>query len=51
MTKKDFELIARILRVYAPRDTALHDAFATELSDRNPRFDWYKFKQACKPVK
>ena len=55
MSRKDFELIARVLR--AQRDHATDAelwrldqtarAFADELSATNPRFDRVRFLRAC----
>lgn len=50
MTKKDFQLIARILRdlpadLYGPEQVA--ERFAEELKRTNPRFDAARFLKAC----
>jgi hypothetical protein len=57
MSKKHFELIARVLREYNERpgvtDTEretyaqLAQTFATELRAENPRFDRSRFLAAC----
>jgi len=46
MTKKDFELIARVFReciVATPED------MADVLQETNPRFDRVRFLKACEP--
>jgi pentose-5-phosphate-3-epimerase len=49
MTRKDFELIARVVKSIQDKDvrnaTALN--FATELKHVNPRFDTTRFVSAC----
>lgn len=50
MTKKDFELIARVIsdwreQMGSPTDLVNH--FASELAEENPRFDKAKFVKAC----
>lgn len=54
MTRKDFELIARVLRYYKEdmNGTSTHVSnlahrFATELEQTNPRFDRRTFFDAC----
>ena len=54
MTKKDYELIARVLASYKPVSddpwvtwNNLCDKFAKELEKENPRFDGAKFERAC----
>ena len=53
MTKKDFELIARVLkytRNVEPESHRLYvEAFASVLANTNPRFDHAKFVRACQP--
>ena len=51
MTKKDYELIAEVLREYINNSDYIYivadlaDVFASE----NPRFDYNKFLEACTP--
>lgn len=54
MTRKDFELVARVLRDYAAEHPAATDArdvlavaFASEFAERNDRFDEARFRKAC----
>lgn len=55
MTRKDYELIARVLRDKHERwdatgqmaVRAIAEAFATELATTNPRFDRARFLKAC----
>jgi hypothetical protein len=55
MTKKDYELIARIMREYNGRAidserfvlSEVAKTFATELAAGNPRFDRATFLRAC----
>ena len=50
MTKKDFELIARVVRYFRSRNLVipgLGEAFADELVKTNPRFDRERFLEAC----
>lgn len=52
MTRKDFDLIARVLQNSSDlmdeiSMAFLIDNFATELTDINPRFDRDRFAQAC----
>ena len=60
MTKKDFELIARVLKEVGSRPFALSDReselhscicveFADELQHVNPRFNRVRFLAACRP--
>jgi len=46
VTKKDYELIARVLNKHC-NDSRLVIAFIDELRDNNPRFDSDKFIEAC----
>ena len=53
MTKKDFELIARVLRAATLDDTAKADlvlAMAQALDDTNPYFNQQTFIRACYPA-
>lgn len=56
MTKKDYELIAGVLKRYNDANNGnmfediLHDVsydFATALQEENPKFDSNKFLEAC----
>lgn len=53
MTRRDFELIARVLREHyteAPTETTQYGLaahFASELAAENPRFDRERFLQAA----
>jgi len=49
MTRKDFELIARVIRNIDDKDSRNQTAlnFATELKQTNPRFDTQRFVTAC----
>ena len=52
MTKKDYELIARILKLHnethhSEYADSLASEFARELFFENPRFDKYKFYKVC----
>ena len=51
MTKKDFELIAAILRTFTKDNNhwLLCLAFAVRLAQVNPRFDAKRFALACGP--
>jgi hypothetical protein len=54
MTRKDFELIAQVIKAQRKphNDTATLDEltreFAYALADTNPRFDTHRFIEACK---
>lgn len=58
MTKKDFELIARVLDTVANKtyigneklENVYAKKFADELEKVNPRFNREKFLQACTPA-
>jgi len=50
MSKKDFEMIARVVRYFRSRNLVipgLGEAFADELAKTNPRFDRQRFLDAC----
>ena len=49
MTKKDYELIARVLDEHTgcPMKFSVVAGFARELKEDNPKFDAEKFRQAC----
>jgi len=50
MTRKDFELIARVVRYFRSRNLVvpgLAEAFADALHPTNPRFDRQRFLEAC----
>lgn len=50
MTKKDYELIASVIRqMFSLGDDQLYvaDMFAVTLAKQNPRFDRDRFLQAC----
>jgi hypothetical protein len=52
MTKKDYILISNILKEYRQSMRArdyndLVDDFARHLAFENPRFDVYRFREAC----
>jgi hypothetical protein len=49
MTKKDYQLIADVVRNVTPRvqRKLLYQDFADVLKEDNPRFDASKFKAAC----
>lgn len=52
MTRKDFKLIAEVLRVNyqpTPQHAALIDDMADNLASTNPRFDKDRFVSACYP--
>lgn len=51
MTRRDFELIARVFAAQAPHDDSarrLIEALADELATTNPRFDRIRFVRACR---
>ena len=50
MSRKDFEMIARVVRYFRSRNLVipgLGEAFADELVKTNPRFDRQRFLDAC----
>lgn len=52
MTKRDFELIARVLKTWrddfgAKRALGVAQDFADELQGTNPQFDRARFLKAC----
>lgn len=50
MSRKDFEMIARVVRYFRSRNLVvpgLGEAFADELEKTNPRFDRQRFLKAC----
>lgn len=51
MTRKDFELIAEIVRTTFPNNYNLRvniaERFADRLAETNPRFDRERFVEAC----
>lgn len=56
MTKRDFELIARVIRSVPSWDESdsarrreLAMTFANALTETNPRFDRERFLEACRP--
>jgi hypothetical protein len=52
MTRKDYNLIARVIRLQHMTDVdrqKLTDAFVLALSVTNHRFDAHKFVNACDP--
>lgn len=53
MTKKDFELIARVVRTITCRETraAVCGAFSKLLEQDNPSFDRLRFAEACDALK
>jgi chemotaxis regulatin CheY-phosphate phosphatase CheZ len=54
MTKKDFVLVARILREARDEGYSMDQTikcFASALADANNRFDYAKFVKACEGVR
>lgn len=54
MTKKDYELIASVLRdalVNNWKWYMIRNCMANKLAEKNPRFDIVKFLEACEPGK
>jgi hypothetical protein len=51
MTKKDYELIASVIRLWTTGETRIHLAFkmSEALKGTNPRFDAERFYAACFP--
>lgn len=52
MTRKDFEMLAQVLRVHRPRPTTMAwELFLVDMTDElqrtNPRFDAVRFREAC----
>ena len=52
MSKKDFELIATVIRNYKGDGSpdSIARAFGAELLNANPRFDLKRFVATCVPV-
>lgn len=49
MTKKDYQLIAEVIHDWLHvGESVFTQALALRLSQENPKFDSYKFLQACK---
>lgn len=50
MSKKDYERAALIVQSADTRDApAMFAGFCALFAQDNPRFDWVRFKEACKP--